>query len=87
MPHILGRIKGVNLMLFKMFMAKDAAEQKKQGIELEHIWLNSDDKEEIVFLSKADDLDKAKKYIEHLHDEALKNDPNMNLPKITFLED
>jgi hypothetical protein len=50
MPHILARLKGVNLEDIKKVLKIDAPQHAEQGLYLEHMWQNADDSEEVVFL-------------------------------------
>jgi hypothetical protein len=50
MPHILARLKGVNLEDIKKVLKIDAPQRAEQGLYLEHMWQNADDSEEVVFL-------------------------------------
>lgn len=50
MPHILARLKGVNVEDIKKVLKADAPQHAEQGLFLEHLWQNADDSEEVVFL-------------------------------------
>ncbi|MBD0360535.1 MAG: hypothetical protein ICV56_07490, partial [Nitrososphaeraceae archaeon] len=51
-----------------------------------HIWRNTDDPEEVLFIFTAADLNRARGFIETVHAETLKENPNANLPKMLFLK-
>lgn len=87
MPHILARLKGVNLEDIKKVLEADAPQHAEQGLFLEHLWQNADDSEEIVFLFRIDNIGKAKKFINRVHTEAIAKNPQANLPYMTFLEE
>jgi hypothetical protein len=87
MPHILARLKGVNLKDIKRVLEADAPQHAEQGLFLEHLWQNADDSEEIVFLFRIDNLGKAKEFINKVHAEAIAKNPQANLPYMTFLEE
>jgi hypothetical protein len=87
MPHILARLKGVNLEDIKRVLEADAPQHAEQGLFLEHLWQNADDSEEIVFLFRIDNLGKAKEFINKVHTEAIAKNPQANLPYMTFLEE
>ena len=87
MPHILARLKGVNLKDIKRVLKTDAPQHAEQGLFLEHLWQNADDSEEIVFLFRIDNLGKAKEFINKVHTEAIAKNPQANLPYMTFLEE
>ena len=59
----------------------------EQGLHLEHIWQNTEDPNEVQFIFLADDLEKAKAFINKMHNEALQQDPKANLPQMTYLEE
>ncbi len=87
MPHILARLKGVKFKDIEKILKADADEHAGQGLFLEHLWQNADDEDEVLFLFRTKDLDRAKRYIDGLHAQALKEDPKVNLPQMTFLKD
>jgi hypothetical protein len=87
MPHILARLKGVNLEDIKKVLEADAPQHAEQGLFLEHLWQNADDSEEIVFLFRIDNIGKAKEFINKVHTEAIAKNPQANLPYMTFLEE
>jgi len=71
----------------KSVLQADAAKHVEQGLHLEHLWQNVDDPEEIIFLFRIDNPTLAKKFIARVHKEALKQDPTVNLPLMTYLEE
>ena len=87
MPHILARLKGVNLEDIKKALEADAPQHAEQGLYLEHLWQNADDSEEIVFLFRIENIGKAKEFINKVHTEAIAKNPQANLPYMTFLEE
>ena len=87
MPHILAKLKGVKFEDIKKLLKEHAPMHAKEGVHLEHIWQNADDKNKFLFLFRADDLNHARKFVERVHSQALKEDPNANLPQMAFLEE
>ena len=87
MPHILARLKGVNLEDIKKALEADAPQHAEQGLFLEHLWQNDDDSEEIVLLFRIENIGKAKEFINKVHTEAIAKNPQANLPYMTFLEE
>jgi hypothetical protein len=81
MPHILARLKGVDLEDIEKVLKADAPQHA------EHLWQNADDSEEVVFLFRIENLIKAKEFINKVHTEALAKNPQANLPYMTFLEE
>jgi hypothetical protein len=86
MDHILARIRGVKMEDVKSMLKIDAHRHAEQGLILKHIWRNTDDPDEILFIFTTPDLNRARKYIEIVHTEMLKEDPNANLPQMLFLK-
>ena len=87
MPHILARLEGIKPEIIKSVLKADAPQHAQQGFYLEHIWQNSDDKNEVFFLFKAKNINHAKKFIKKMHTQALKENPKANLPQMVFLEE
>ena len=85
MSHVLARISGVNIDALKQRLEADAALHAKQGLTLEHIWHDEDSEEDVLFVFRSTDLDVARQFIEQNHTEALKQDPDANLPHMTYL--
>ena len=86
MDHILARIRGAKMEDVKSMLKADASRHAEQGLILRHIWRNTDDPEEILFIFTTTDLNRARKSIEIVHAEVLKVNPNANLPQMLFLK-
>ena len=86
MDHILARIRGVKMEDVKSMLKTDAPKHAEQGLILRHIWRNMDDPDEILFIFTTPDLNRARKSIEMVHAEILKENPNANLPQMLFLK-
>ena len=86
MDHILARIRGAKMEDVKSMLKADASRHAEQGLILRHIWRNTDDPEEILFIFTTPDLNRARKSIEIVHAEVLKENPNANLPQMLFLK-
>jgi hypothetical protein len=86
MDHILARIRGAKMEDVKSMLKADASRHAEQGLILRHIWRNTDDPEEILFIFTTTDLNHARKSIEIVHAEVLKVNPNANLPQMLFLK-
>ena len=87
MSHILAKLKGVKVEDIKKLLEEHAPMHAKEGMYLEYVWQNVDNSNEVLFLFRVNDLSHAKKFIEKVHSQALKEDPKANLPKMTFLEE
>ena len=85
MGHMLARLRGVKLDVLREILARDAPEHATHGLVLEHLWQNADDPNEVLFLFRVRDLDHARAYVDGLHAEARRQDPQANLPEMTFL--
>ena len=85
MDHILARIRGVKMEDLKNMLKADISKHAQQGLILRHIWRNTDDPDEILFIFTTADLNRARKFIETEHAETLKESPNANLPEMLFL--
>ena len=86
MDHILARIRGVKMEDVKSMLKADASRHAEQGLILRHIWRNTDDPDEILFIFTTPDLNRARKSIEMMHAEVLKENPQANLPQMLFLK-
>lgn len=87
MAHILARLRRVKIEDIKTLLKADASKHAEQGLYLEHLWQNADDSEEVLFLFRTDDIIHAKQFVEKVHTQARKENPDANLPQMTFLEE
>jgi hypothetical protein len=86
MDHSLVRIRGVKMEDVKNILKADTSKHADQGLILRHIWRNADNPDEILFIFTTADLNRARKFIEIVHAETLRENPNANLPEILFLK-
>ena len=86
MSHLLAKLKNVTLEIIKDVLEKDKAFHASQGMYLEQLWQNADDENEVQFLFRINDVDQTKALIHKLHSETLAQDPNANLPEMTYLK-
>jgi hypothetical protein len=86
MAHMLARLKDGKIKDVKAVLEADAANHAKEGLYLEHLWRNVDDPE-VLFLFRIDNPILAKRFVRKVHAEALKEDPTVNLPLMTYLEE
>jgi hypothetical protein len=86
MAHILAKLSGVEFEKVKHQLQKDASAHSEQGMYLEHLWKNSDDPNEVLFLFRVDDLNHSKQLMLRTHAEARQKDPNAKLPDVIFLD-
>lgn len=87
MAHVLAKLRGVKIEVIKQVLAQDAPQHAREGLYLEHLWQNADDADEVQFIFRATDLDHAKQFINRVHTQALKENPDASLPHMTFLEE
>ena len=83
---MLAQLRNVKFDIIKEILTKDAAEHAVEGLYLEHLWQNADDPDEVLFLFRTTDMSRTKIFIDRVHSHALQQNPNANLPHITFLE-
>jgi hypothetical protein len=86
MPHLLATLRNTPFEIIKDVLEKDKAFHAVQGMYLEHLWKNIDDKDEVLFLFKIDNIENTKSLIQKLHSETLSHNPDAILPKMTYLE-
>ena len=87
MAHMLAKLRGVKAEDIKKLLQADAPGHAEQGFYLEHLWQNADDSEEVLFLFRTDDLGHAKQFVEKVYTQAREENPQANLPHMTFLEE
>lgn len=85
MAHVLARLSGVRITDVRRQLEKDAPAHAEQGMHLEHLWENSEDPEEVLFLFRVDDLNRCKQRMNRIHAEARQADPNAVLPEVVIL--
>ncbi|MGO4821351.1 MULTISPECIES: hypothetical protein [unclassified Flavobacterium] len=86
MPHLLAKLCNVPIEFITEILEKDKEFHASQGMYLEHIWQNSDNDMEVFFLFTIDSIEKTKVLINKLHAQALKENPEANLPTMTYLK-
>lgn len=86
MPHLLATLRNVPFETIKGVLENDRAFHASEEMYLEHIWQNVDDENEVLFLFRINSIANTKRLIDRLHTKALEQDPNANLPKMTYLQ-
>ena len=86
MPHLLAKLKNVPIAVIKEILEKDKVFHAENNMFLEQLWQNADDENEVLFIFRINDIDETKALIHQLHSEALTQDPNANLPLMTYLK-
>ncbi len=87
MAHVLAKLSEVKFENVKQKLREDAPEHAEQGMYLEHLWRNSDDPNEVLFLFRVNDLNHCKELMKKRHAEARQKDANAKLPELTFLDE
>ncbi len=87
MDYMLARLSGVDYAAVKTMLQGHAPIHAEQGMFLQHIWQNADISDEVQFLFRVDDLARARTFIEKNHTAARQQNPDFNLPQITFLSE
>ncbi len=85
MPHLLAKLKNVPIAVIREILEKDKTFHAENNMFLEHLWQNADDENEVLFLFRINDIDETKALIHKLHSEALAENPEANLPTMTYL--
>jgi hypothetical protein len=86
MPHLLAKLRNVPFETIKQVLENDKAFHASEEMYLEHIWQNADDENEVQFLFRINSIENTKKLIEKLHSKALEQNPDANLPNMTYLQ-
>jgi hypothetical protein len=87
MAHVLARLRDVKFEDVKSMLKAEVLRHGEQGLYLKHIWRNADDPNEVLFIFQTNDLSRARRYVESIHAQALKENPGANLPQMTYLDD
>ncbi len=86
MSHLLAKLKNVPIEFIKEILEKDRAFHAENKMYLKHLWQNADDEHEVLFLFEIESIENTKRFINKLHSEALEQNPEANLPTMTYLE-
>ena len=87
MAHVLAKLTGVKLADVKHQLETDASAHAEQGMYVEHLWRNSDDRDEVLFLFRVNDLKHCKQMMTKIHAEARRENSDAKLPDFIFLDD
>lgn len=86
MAHLLATLRNVKYEVIKQVLENDTSAHAQEGLFFEHLWQNVDDENEVLFLFRISDIEHAKNFIDRVHSQALKENPNVNLPKMIYLK-
>ena len=84
--HLLAKLQGVNYSEIEKSLKADFLKHAAEGIFLEHLWQNNEKEDEILFLFRIMNMDRAKKYLNDMNLQAIRSNPAVELPEMTFLE-
>ena len=87
MEHVLAKLTGVKVSDIKQQLVSDMNRHAEHGLYLKHVWQNADDNNEVFFIFRTTDLDKARKFIDEIQGRVLAADHNADVPQMTFLEE
>lgn len=86
MSYLLAKLTNVPITNIIEILEKDKEFHASQGMYLENVWQNADNDKEVLFLFKIDSIEKTKVLIDQLHAQALAENPEVNLPVMTYLQ-
>ncbi|MGA7750890.1 MAG: hypothetical protein WCA63_12195 [Gallionella sp.] len=87
MDYVLARLTGFDYATVKAMLKDHAPIHSGQGMFLQQIWQNADVPDEVQFMFRVDDLERARAFINRNHTAARQQNPDANLPQITFLSE
>ena len=86
MLHLLAKLHGAHYADIEKSLKADFMKHAAEGIFLEHLWKNRENEDEVLFLFRTMNLERAKKYLNQANLEAIKSNPGAEVPEFTFLE-
>jgi hypothetical protein len=86
MSYLLAKLTNVPITNIIEILEKDKEFHASQGMYLENVWQNADNDKEVLFLFKIDSIEKTKVLIDQLHAQALAENPEVDLPTMTYLQ-
>jgi hypothetical protein len=87
MAHVLASLRGAPLASVRQQLEKDAVSHAGQGMVLEHLWQNTEDPAEVLFLFRVDSLEQCRHRMKTTHAQARLENPDAPVPQLTFLQD
>ncbi len=86
MAHILATLHGLEKDIVEEMLHSHKYQHELDGLHLEHLWGNAEDDEEVIFLFKTDDLDKAHEALDQIHQWAMQHNPEIEPPVVIYLK-
>lgn len=87
MAHVLARMSGVPVENIQRQLTLDADKHAADGMFLEHLWIDFEDPQVVLFLFRVKDLDHCQRKMKQVHAEVRAAHPQAPLPQLTFLTD
>jgi hypothetical protein len=87
MPYILGRHRVDDVEAWKKMIEAHKPGHREAGIHFQQVWVNEDDPREIFFLFKADDLNRARSFLEAAGALNREKQSRGEIPHLFFLEE
>jgi hypothetical protein len=85
MDYILGRHKA-DVEAWRKVVESDKEAHLKAGLHFQQVWINSDDPNEIFFIFRVDDLEKAKAFLQKAGALDKEKQQRGEIPQLWFLE-
>jgi hypothetical protein len=85
MAHILATLHGLEKDVVEELLHDHKYQHELDCIHLEHLWGNALDDEEVIFLFKTDNVEKAKQALDKIHQECMRHNPEIEAPEIVYL--
>lgn len=85
MAHILATLHGLEKDIVEELLHAHKYQHELDGLHLEHLWGNALDDEEVIFLFKTDNVEKAKQALNMIHRECMRHNPEIEPPEIIYL--
>ncbi len=86
MSHVLATLHGLEKDIVEAMLHEHTKKRSLDGLHLEYIWMNAEDDEEVIFLFKTDDIEKAHHLMDMIHRESLEHNQDMTPPKVIYLK-
>ena len=86
MHYIIGKFQIENVEAWKQLIESDKAAHKEAGLHFRQVWKNTDNPKEIYFLFEAEDLKKAKSFLQEAGALDKEKQAKGEIPKLIFLE-
>ena len=85
MNYLLAKIKNIPFTLIEEILENDKSFYEQQGVFIENIWQNVDDKNEVYFLAKIESIKNTKEFVEKMRSATLLVNPDASVAEMTYL--